>query len=143
MSQLRDISGKLRAAIAIVVVFALAFGASATGAASATDVALKSKSSVSGGLFACFKRHVTQRTDTPIEAASAKPAPEGDHAGKHHCPCCLAASSATAVLPARAPAAAARRPTPEPVFYAELTVGAPKAASSRCAHGARAPPAQA
>jgi hypothetical protein len=139
MSQLRDISVKLRAAIAIVAVFALAFSASVTGAASASDVTFRSKSAVSGGLFACFKRHVTQRADV----ASEKAAPEGNHAGKHHCPCCLAASSAAAVLPTRMPAAAALAPAREPVFYAELTVGPPKTASSRCAHGARAPPARA
>jgi hypothetical protein len=142
MSQLQNLSVKLRAAIAIVAVFALAFSASATGAASATDIVLKNKSFVSGGLFACFKRHVTQRAEAP-DAASEKAAPEGNHAGKHHCPCCLVASSAAAVLPARMPAAAALTPAREPVFYAELTVGAPKTPSSRCAHGARAPPAHA
>ncbi|WP_442755173.1 DUF2946 family protein [Methylocystis sp. JAN1] len=142
MSQLRNIGLKLRPAIAIVAVWALMFSVAMSSAAtvSATDVVAKSNGAVSGGLFACFKRHMTQRAD----AASDKAAPEGNPtSGKHHCPCCLAAASVAAVLPARAAAGAAAFPAPKPVFYVVENSDAPKNVSSRSAHGARAPPARA
>lgn len=139
MSQLRLIGVRLRVAIAIVTVWALTFGASMTGAttATATDAVLKSESAASGGLFACFKRHMTQRAD----ATGDRAAPEGGHAGKHRCPCCLAAASAAAVLPARIAAGIASFPAPRPVFYIVENSDAPENLSSRSAHGARAPPA--
>jgi len=140
MSQLRDMGGKLRAAIAIVAVWALMFGVSVTTAAtaSAADVVARSDGAVSAGLFACFKRHMTQRAD----AASEK-APQTNHAGKHHCPCCLAASAAVAVLPARVAAGPAHFAAPKPVFYLASVGVAATNDSSRSAHGARAPPASA
>ncbi|WP_457798750.1 DUF2946 family protein [Methylocystis sp. S23] len=138
MSQLRDIGLKIRAAIAIVAVWALMFGVSVTGAAtaSATDVALKRNSAVSGGLFACFKRHLTQRAD----ADAGDKAPAEKHGGKHHCPCCLAASAGAALLPERIATGAGPVPSPKPVFYCVASGDALENVSSRSAHGARAPP---
>ncbi|QGM96886.1 hypothetical protein [Methylocystis parvus] len=137
MSQLRDISGKIRAAIAIVAVWALMFNVAASNAAIANpaNLVFKNNAQASAGLFACFKRHVTQRAD----AAGGK-APGSNHAGKHRCPCCLAASAAAAVLPERVAAAAGRIPVPKPVHYFVAGGAAPKNNSSRYAHGARAPP---
>lgn len=139
MSQLRLIGVRIRVAIAIVTVWALMFGASMTGVATANaaDVVLKSNSAASGGLFACFKRHMTQRADATGDKAS----PEGDHAGKHHCPCCLAAASVAAVLPSRVAAGIASFPAPRPIFYVVESSDAREHLSSRSAHGARAPPA--
>jgi hypothetical protein len=138
MSQLRLIGVRVRVAIAIVTVWALMFGASMTGAATAnaTDAVLKSGDAVSGGSFACFKRHMTQRAE-----ASGKASPEGGHAGKHHCPCCLAAAAVAAVLPTRVAAGVASVPAPRRVFYLVENSDAPENLSSRSAHGARAPPA--
>ncbi|WP_424360848.1 DUF2946 family protein [Methylocystis parvus] len=139
MSQLRLIGVRMRVAIAIVTVWALMFGASLTSAANAnaTDAGLKSAAAANGGLFACFKRHMTQRAD----ATSDKAAPEGDHASKHRCPCCLAAAAVAAVLPSRVAAGVASVPAPRPVFYLVENSDAPENLSSRSAHGARAPPA--
>lgn len=141
MSQLRLIGVRMRMAIAIVTVWALAFGASMTGAATANeaDLVLKSGGAPVGGLFACFKRHMTQRAG----ATSDRAAPQDDGVGKHHCPCCLAAASVAAVLPSRMAAGPATFPAPKPVFYSVENSDAPKNVSSRSANGARAPPASA
>jgi hypothetical protein len=136
MSHWRDIGGKIRAAIAIVAVWALMFNVAASNAAAGpADLVFKNNAQASAGLFACFKRHVTQRAD----AAGGK-APGSNHAGKHRCPCCLAASAAAAVLPERVAAGGGRIPVPKPVHYFVVGAAAPKNNSSRYAHGARAPP---
>jgi len=138
MSQLRDISVKLRAAIAIVAVWSLMFSVSASCAvaADASDVILKNGAATSGGLFACFKRHMTQRA----EAANEK-APAGQSSGKHHCPLCLAAHTAPAVLAARLSSPAIRLAAPSSrVAPPALTTRAPESLALRSAHGARAPP---
>lgn len=137
MSQLRDLGGKLRAAIAIAAVWALIFSLSASSAIASNppDVAYKSGPQASAGLFACFKRHMTQRADIARDKA-----PQSDHAGKHRCPCCLAAGAAAAVLPARVATDTARIPLEKPVFYAAIRCDAQESDSSRSAHGARAPP---
>jgi hypothetical protein len=139
MSQLRLIGVRIRVAIAIVTVWASMFGASmsSVATANATDAVLKSGGAANGGLFACFKRHMTQRAD----ATSDKTSPEGDHAGKHHCPFCLAAASVPAVLPSRVAAGVASFPAPRQVFYVVENSDAREHLSSRSAHGARAPPA--
>ena len=138
MSQSVDISSRIRAAIAIMVVWALMFGVSASGAAtaSATDFVFKNNDPASVGLFACFKRHMTQRADP----ASAGKAQDGQKSAKHHCPCCLAAHTAAAVLPARLASFAAPRAAPTRICRLAQTTHEPKGAGSRVAHGARAPP---
>jgi hypothetical protein len=136
MSQLRDIGGKLRAAIAIVAVWSLMFSVSASGAAAAAASDTSFKNAPSGGLFACFKRHMTQRADSGGEKA-----PDGQNAGKHHCPLCLAAHTAAAVIPDRlsAPAELLRTP-PSRIAPPVQSAREPEGLSLRSAHGARAPP---
>jgi hypothetical protein len=128
----------LRAAIAVVVACALMFSVSAAGAAvaSETDFTLKNNGSASGGLFACFKRHMTQRA----AAASADKAQDGQKSAKHHCPCCLAAHQAAAVLPSRVATPAVLRVAPSPLYRLTFTACEPEGVRSRAAHGARAPP---
>lgn len=137
MSQFRDIGSGLRAVVAIAALWALMFGVSATGAASAaaSDLAFRNAPQ-SGGLFACFKRHMTQRAD-----ASNDKAPDSRHAGKHKCPLCLAAHASAAVLPDRlsSPAELLRAP-PSRIAPPAQAVGAPQGLALRSAHGARAPP---
>jgi hypothetical protein len=115
------------------------FSVAASGAAasSATDVVFKNNNYPVGvGLFACFKRHVTQRAD-----AGADKAPESHHAGKHHCPCCLAASMAAAVLPERLVAPVSGPLVREgPVSYLSLAAFTPESCSPASINGARAPP---
>lgn len=139
MPQLRDIGVKIRAAIAIVAVWALTFGAAMSGgaAASATDTVVRN--SGPGGLFACFKRHVTQHEPSQPDAGG-KSSP-GGAAGQHHCPCCLAAGAAAAVLPARIPALA--EPRPEPRRAPRVVSASPALARAPppSINGARAPPA--
>jgi Protein of unknown function (DUF2946) len=136
MSQLRDIGVSLRAAFAVVAVWALMFSMSASSAAAvgASDAGA-SVQVQNGGLFACFKRHMTQRAD-----ATGK-APDGRHAGRHHCPHCLAAHTAAAVLPDRlsTPAELLRAP-PQRVAPPATTARQPESVALRSAHGARAPP---
>jgi hypothetical protein len=138
MSQSRHISRALRAAIAILVAWALMFSVSAAGAAvaSETEVSIKNNGSTSLGLFACFKRHMTQRAD----GASADKAQDDQKSAKPHCPCCLAAHTAAAVLPTRLATPAAPRAAPLPIYRLSFTAHAPEGAGSRAAHGARAPP---
>lgn len=138
MSQSRHISRALRAAVAIVVACALMFSVSAAGAAvaSETEITVKTDGSASVGLFACFKRHMTQRAD----GASADRTQDGQKSAKPHCPCCLAAHTAAAVLPARLATPAAPRAAPSPIYRLWSTAHAPEGAGSRAAHGARAPP---
>jgi hypothetical protein len=137
MSQLRDIGFRLRAAIAIVAVWALMFGASASGAAAAdvSDLAFRNPAQAEG-LFACFKRHMTQRADAAGEKSS-----ENRSGGKHHCPLCLAAHAAAAVLPGRlaAPAELLRAP-PLRITPPATAAREPESLALRSAHGARAPP---
>ena len=135
MSQLRDIGDRLRATIAIIAVWALMFSVSASGAA-AVESGVSFQNSASGGLFACFKQHMTQRAD-----AVGEKAPDSQHAGKHHCPMCLAAHTATAVLPDRIS-------SPSEFLQASVSRVSPPAQATRepeglalrSAHGARAPP---
>ncbi|MGJ0393201.1 MAG: DUF2946 family protein [Methylocystis sp.] len=138
MPQLRNIGQRLRAAIAIVAVWALMFGVSASGAAaaSASDTVFTTNNN-SVGLFACFKRHVTQRADATDKA------PASNHAGKHLCPCCLAASMAAAVLPERLAPIAGPSRAREPVSYYSATRPAPDNGLSPSINGARAPPSAA
>jgi hypothetical protein len=139
MSQLDDILRRLRAAIAIVVMWALMFGVSAAGAAAAdaNDAVLKNNDSGSVGLFACFKRHMTQRGDAAGEKSDQK-----HDAAKHRCPCCLAAHwAAAAVLPARLGAAAPLPPVPVRVAPFAATTHRPPGVAFHYANGARAPPA--
>jgi hypothetical protein len=137
MSQLRDIADKLRAALGVVVVWALMFGVSASGAAAAdaSDLAFRNAPQT-GGLFACFKRHMTQRADAADEKA-----PDSRHAGKHRCPLCLAAHTAAAVLPDRLSSTAEllRRP-PSRIAPPATAAREPESLALRSAHGARAPP---
>jgi hypothetical protein len=138
MSQMGDIAVRIRAAISIVVVWALmfSFSVSAAAAANADGPVLKDKNPVGIGFFACFKRHMTQRADVAVDKVH-----EGNSSGKRHqCPCCLAATSAPAVLPDRVDAAA--QPAPSPIriaFVAETTI-ATRGAQTGAANGARAPP---
>ncbi|MGJ0507538.1 MAG: hypothetical protein ACR652_10440 [Methylocystis sp.] len=138
MSQSRDISLRIRAAIALVVAWALMFSVAASGAAaaSATDIVFKNNGAQSVGLFACFKRHMTQRAD----AASLDKAPEGQKSARHHCPCCLAAHTAAAVLPARLATPAAPPSAPSHIYCLSFTAHEPEGVGLRAAHGARAPP---
>jgi hypothetical protein len=138
MSHSRDITRALRAALAIVVACALMFSVSAAGAAvaSETDFTIKNNGSASVGLFACFKRHMTQRAD----AASADKAQDGQKNAKHHCPCCLAAHQSAAVLPDRAAPPALLRAAPSPLYQRAFMAREPEGVRSRAAHGARAPP---
>ncbi len=137
MSHLRDIGERIRVAIVIAAVWALMFGVSASGAAaaSATDIILKNNDKVGVGLFACFKRHMTQHAD----AASDK-APATDYAGKHHCPCCLAATMAAAVLPERLAPVMRPLQAERPVSYSVAATFARDGCSSPSINGARAPP---
>lgn len=137
MSHMRDIGERIRVAIVIAAVWALMFGVSASGAAaaSAADIILKNNDKAGVGLFACFKRHMTQRAD----AASDK-APGTDHAGKHLCPCCLAASVAAAVLPERLAPVLRPLQAQTPVSYCLVAPSAPDGYSSPSINGARAPP---
>jgi hypothetical protein len=137
MSQLRDIGVKLRAAIAIVAVWALMFSVSASGAAAAdaSDLSFRNQAPA-GGLFACFKRHMTQRADAAGEKSS-----DSRHGGKHHCPLCLAAHTAAAVVPDRLSAPAERLLAPPLRVTPPATAARePKSLALRSAHGARAPP---
>lgn len=139
MSQWRHISGRIRAAIAVVAMWSLMFGVSAAGAAaaSAADPVFRNNGAASGGLFACFKRHMTQRA----EAAGAEKAPEGQGSARHHCPCCLAAHAAAAVLPERlATPARPPRAAPSQIRRLSFTAHEPESVGFRAAHGARAPP---
>lgn len=136
MSQFCDIGVKLRAAIAVVTVWALMFGVSASGAAAAVASDTSFRQEASSGLFACFKRHMTQRADAANEKA-----PEGQGAVQHHCPLCLAAHTAAAVLPDRLSSPTERSLSPPsriapPAFATRV----PEGLSLRSAHGARAPP---
>lgn len=137
MSHMRDIGERIRVAIVIAAVWALMFGVSASGAAvaGATDTVLKNNDKTAVGLFACFKRHMTQRAD----AASDK-APGTDYAGKHHCPCCLAASMAAAVLPERLAPVTRPLQAQRPVSYSVAVTFARDGCSSPSINGARAPP---
>jgi hypothetical protein len=138
MSQLRDIASNLRGALAVVVVWALMFGVSASGATAddASDLAFRNAPQP-GGLFACFKRHMTQRADAANEKA-----PDSRHSGKHHCPLCLAAHTAAAVLPVRlsSPAEMLRAPPPLRIAPPATAAREPESLAQRSAHGARAPP---
>jgi hypothetical protein len=138
MSQSVGISSRIRAAIAMMVVWALMFSVSASGAATAaaTDFVFKNNNSASVGLFACFKRHMTQRVD----AASADKAQDEQKGASHHCPCCLAAHTAAAVLPARLATPAPPRAAPSHICRLAYTAHEPDGVGSRAAHGARAPP---
>lgn len=137
MSQLRDIGVKLRAAIAIVAVWALMFSVSASGAASAAASDTSLRDAPNNGLFACFKRHMTQRAD-----AAGEKAPDSQNSGKHHCPLCLAAHTAAAVLPDRLSAPAERlQAPPSRIAPPARSASDPESLSLRSAHGARAPPA--
>ncbi len=138
MSQFRNIGGGMREAIVVFVVWALMFGVSISGAASASaeDAAFRNGAPAGVGLFACFKRHVTQRADAATEKA-----PEGHSSNyHHHCPCCLAATATAAVLPERAAALALRAPSPITISFVVEATREPGVAQSRSAHGARAPP---
>lgn len=136
MSQLRDIAGKFRAAIAIVAVWALMFSVSASGAAAAVASDTSFQNAAPGGLFACFKRHMTQRAD----AASEK-APDGQRSGMHHCPMCLAAHAAAAVLPDRLSSPAdLLLVRPSRIAPPAQAAREPEGLAMRSAHGARAPP---
>jgi hypothetical protein len=139
MSQLRVLSRHISATITLAVVLALLFGvaASGTAAASAPDPAFRNDPSASAGLFACFKRHMTQRVDL----ANADRAQDGHKNAKHPCPsCCLAAHGAVAVLPSRVATPASPRVSPSPLYRLSLTAHEPEGAGTRAAHGARAPP---
>ncbi len=138
MSQLRHISRSIRVVIAIITCWALMFSVAASGAAAANaaDIVFKNNDNApSVGLFACFKRHMTQRADSGAEKATQERGP-----AKHHCPCCLAAHSAAAVLPQRlaTPTAPARVSTP--VNLLAPTAHEPESVAFHSAHGARAPP---
>ncbi len=137
MSQLRHISRSIRAVIAIAAAWALMFSISASGAgaAAATDIVFKNNSSANVGLFACFKRHMTQRGDPVGEKTSP-----GQGAAKHHCPCCLAAHTAAAVLPQRLATPAAPLRAPIPICVLTATAHEPESLAFHSAHGARAPP---
>lgn len=137
MSHMQDIGERIRVAIVIAAVWALMFGVSASGAAAAgaSDIILKNNDKAGVGLFACFKRHMTQHAD----AASDK-APGTDNAGKHHCPCCLAATMAAAVLPERLAPVSRPLRAQTPVSYCVIATFAPDGYSSPSINGARAPP---
>ncbi len=138
MSQLRPISSGIRAAIAVVVVWALMFGVATSGAAaaSAADVSLRNGPNGGAGLFACFKRHMTQRVDVADEKSSDR-----QPVSKRHCPdCCLAAQAVAAVLPERLSTIARPSQAPQPVAYLDATSREPESFSSRTVNGARAPP---
>lgn len=137
MSQLRHISRRIRAAIAVIAVVALAFSISASGATAvqASDIAFKNDNSASVGLFACFKRHMTQRADTVGDKA-----PERQGAIKHLCPCCLAAHAAAAVLPSRLATPAAPLRAPTRLYLLAATAHEPESVAFHSSHGARAPP---
>ncbi len=136
MSQRRETGGVWRAAVAVVAVVTLLFSVSASGAdaANATEIVARSHSAT--GLFACFKHRVTQRGDTVGDKA-----PDSQHGAAHHCPCCLAAHGATAVLPTRLSTFAPPLPTPSWIAYLPATAHEPDSVASRAANWARAPPA--
>lgn len=138
MSQLRAICRRMSAAIKLVVVLALLLGVSASGAAAAApDPGFTKDQPQSAGLFACFKRHMTQHAD----AAGAEKAREGHKNLKHPCPsCCLAAHGVFAVLPSRVATPAAPRRAPSPLYPLSRTAHEPEGIGTRAAHGARAPP---
>jgi hypothetical protein len=139
MSHMRHISISMRAALAVFAVWMLAFSAVTSGAAaaSAANLSYTSNAPASVGLFACFKRHMTQRADAADEKA-----PAGHSSKGHHCPdCCLAAQAVAAVLPARV--ATIAKPLPAEsyaVSYLAATSRDPEGAPTRAANGARAPP---
>jgi hypothetical protein len=138
MSHMRDIGQRIRSAIAIVAVWALMFSVAASGAAaaSATDVAFRNSNNTAGvGLFACFKRHVTQRAD-----AATDKTPASNHASKHLCPCCLAAGMAAAVLPERLALEAGFSTAPKPVSYPSSASLVRDCGLSPFINGARAQP---
>jgi hypothetical protein len=138
MSHMRDIGQRIRATIAIVAVWALMFSVTASGASAvgAADIVFKNNNNPAGvGLFACFKRHVTQRADSTTDKS-----PAGDHAGKHLCPCCLAASVAPAVLPERLALATDATLAPETISYPSAATSARDGGLSPFINGARAPP---
>jgi hypothetical protein len=135
MSQLRAISSGIRSAIAVVAVWGLMLGVAASGAAAANAANPSSETSASGGLFACFKRHMTHQTDVAGEKTPER------QSKKHHCPdCCLAAHAAAAVLPARLATIARPSQAPQPIAYLAATSREPESFSSRTVNGARAPP---
>ncbi len=136
MPQCRNIGERLRAAIAIVAVWALMFSVSASGAAAASAAeTVFANNNNPVGLFACFKRHVTQRAD-----AATDKAPASNHAGKHLCPCCLAASMAAAVLPERPAPIAGPLLAHQPASYQPAAWVAPDSGVTSSINGARAPP---
>jgi hypothetical protein len=110
--------------------------ASGAAAASATDIVFRNDDAAGVGLFACFKRHMTQHAD----AADAGKASEGQKSAKHHCPCCLAAHTAAAVLPERLSTPTAPSYARPAAFRLSFTAHEPESAGARAAHGARAPP---
>lgn len=137
MSHLRAISSRIRATIAVLAVWAMVFGMASSGAAAAnaTDLVYKNNA-FSGGLFACFKRHMTQHGDFANEKA-----PDHNSSKGHHCPCCLAAHAAAALLPERVPAIARpASPAWAPISYRAVSNRAPENFLSQTANGARAPP---
>ncbi|WP_363350251.1 DUF2946 family protein [Methylocystis echinoides] len=137
MSQLRHISRRIRAVIAVIAVWGLMFSVSASGAAAAnaTDLIFKNNAAAHGGLFACFKRHMTQRADSIGEKAR-----HGQDSTKHQCPCCLAAHSAAAVLPHRLATPVAPNRAPTRIQLLAATAYEPESVAFHSAHGARAPP---
>jgi hypothetical protein len=137
MSQWRETVGVWRAAVAVVAVVTVLFSVSASGADAANASGIVARShSATGGLFACFKHRVTQRGDTVGDKA-----PDSQHGAAHHCPCCLAAHGATAVLPTRLSTFAPPLPTPSWIAYLPATAHEPDSVASRAANWARAPPA--
>jgi len=118
--------------------WALMFSVMTSGAAAASSdtFVLKNNGAASVGLFACFKRHMTQHAATTDEKA-----PEKRSAGNRHCPeCCLVALGGAAVLPERIAKVARPVPTPAPAFDLATTYDEPKSAHSGAVNGARAPP---
>ncbi|MCC3245555.1 hypothetical protein LG047_09510 [Methylocystis sp. WRRC1] len=139
MSQGRDISDRLRAAIAVVAIWSLMFSVVTSGAvnASAATFALRNNAAASVGLFACFKRHMTHHADAAGEAA-----PEKRTSTDRHCPdCCLAAHAGAAVLPERLATVVRPAPAAAPVAYRVATSREPKSVPPPRVNGARAPPA--
>lgn len=137
MSQSHVIRGKLREIITIIAVLSLMFSVSfsAAAAASASDLVVRSDGTAGVGLFACFKHHMTQRADATTDKTK-----DTKSAGKHHCPCCLAAQAAAAVLPERLPIFAAPVASSTRVDYLADASDAPRLVPDRRANGARAPP---
>lgn len=138
MSQLRNMGVNMRAAIAFVAAWALMFSVATTGAvaASANDIVLKNSGAARVGLFACFKRHMTQGAAAEDEKTSEK---QGSRS--HHCPCCLAAHAAAAVLPDRTDVGIRSTAPPARFNHVVVPSRAPASVALRAVNGARAPPA--